>query len=1016
MSHPITNNALTQSSQDALNNALEYNRYTYGEGVEPRLHFDPIHRYDGSDGSYLDYINDLKAQTNTLDMAGTVINGQGIGWDGNNLTSNFDIRNTLAGRALTATGVINDTPLGMIGNTALRDILINRTLYNTQRETVGRINLDPVNMVRGGDIVRPDYSITIGYDALGKAAKVFSDITGIQTPLRLLNDDSSILEAGNSQNRIKNTGKGQVRALFENLNLNKYAPNYSDKRVKKISLEDKSTYGDKRKDFKGLLDNEVHYDDILNPGVDSLLSKTQSLFNHHNELNGEYIVYRREHYLMHDEKSVEVQPSETMNTVQIGGQHHLSKGSGVRNRANEFVRVFTKKNKYNKVGDLHKKRGLIYENSANNSVLDSNGFVRVSPYQSDNIQGTGFKSGSNMKRFMLSLENLAWDGYTNNLPTSEVGPGDKINDVKGRIMWFPPYDITFNDSTSVNIESTNFIGRGEPIYTYNNTERTGNLQFKIIIDYPSYMEDFKGETDEFFQRIATGVEDVSFTTNMSVDDRDTVEVANAKTDQEIMDIPQTPLDTFRVYFPYQNIAYDPAYEINGLNSTVTEEFIDALANQIETQCPACRITLTPTISGGENEDMGNGRVESIKVMLESAGVKQPITVERGLLGTILGEPFDPIDADINKRARIVAVSFEYDPLLNEENIKQVKPTEATPNRNLNQAIKKRFMNESMYFKKLQDDSPIAYEELNKAISQKIQFFHPGFHSMTPEGFNSRLTFLQQCTRQGPTQNENRADNLAFGKPPVCILRIGDFYHTKIMIDNLNFSYDPLVWDLNPEGIGVQPMICTVDISFKFLGGSSLEGPINKLQNAVSFNFFANTEVYDPRADKIVNGKYENGDAIRPDNPTPAEVKKNKVDPPVVKVDEAARVEKTLTTQSTDPSQQLMSNLDIVINNANKDEGVRFVITPKDGFDTTNFKPTKLKAEIQLVSRYDNENDGTVVAYQVLPVGTFEITSEVFGNGSSIKLNPNQVPGFTEATKLILTLKKDNLPLRAEYTI
>ena len=32
-----------------------------------------------------------------------------------------------------------------------------------------------------------------------------------------------------------------------------------------------------------------------------------------------------------------------------------------------------------------------------------------------------------------------------------------------------------------------------------------------------------------------------------------------------------------------------------------------------------------------------------------------------------------------------------------------------------------------------------------------------------------------------------------------------------------------------------------------IGGSSLTGPINKLQNAVSFNFFANTEVYESRS-------------------------------------------------------------------------------------------------------------------------------------------------------------------------
>jgi hypothetical protein len=43
---------------------------------------------------------------------------------------------------------------------------------------------------------------------------------------------------------------------------------------------------------------------------------------------------------------------------------------------------------------------------------------------------------------------------------------------------------------------------------------------------------------------------------------------------------------------------------------------------------------------------------------------------------------------------------------------------------------------------------------------KIKYFHPGFHSTTPEGLNSRLTFLLQCTRQGPTIGQG-ANNLAF---------------------------------------------------------------------------------------------------------------------------------------------------------------------------------------------------------------------------------------------------------------
>ena len=53
--------------------------------------------------------------------------------------------------------------------------------------------------------------------------------------------------------------------------------------------------------------------------------------------------------------------------------------------------------------------------------------------------------------------------------------------------------------------------------------------------------------------------------------------------------------------------------------------------------------------------------------------------------------------------------------------------------------------------------------------------------------------------------------------------------------------------MNPEGIGLQPMIATVSMNFKYIGGQGLEKPVSELQNALSFNFFGNTEVYDGRA-------------------------------------------------------------------------------------------------------------------------------------------------------------------------
>lgn len=164
----------------------------------------------------------------------------------------------------------------------------------------------------------------------------------------------------------------------------------------------------------------------------------------------------------------------------------------------------------------------------------------------------------------------------------------------------------------------------------------------------------------------------------------------------------------------------------------------------------------------------------------------------------------------------------------------------------------RYDQEYRFFKVLKEKSPLIFEQLK----DKIKYFDPAFHSMTPEGFNGRLNFLHQCTRQGNTVGASdpntmkTATNLAFGRPPICVLRLGDFYYTEIVITNMTITYDPLQWDLNSEGIGVQPLIANVNLTFNFIGGSDLAGPIKRLQNAMSFNYYANTEVYDNRADRV----------------------------------------------------------------------------------------------------------------------------------------------------------------------
>jgi hypothetical protein len=188
------------------------------------------------------------------------------------------------------------------------------------------------------------------------------------------------------------------------------------------------------------------------------------------------------------------------------------------------------------------------------------------------------------------------------------------------------------------------------------------------------------------------------------------------------------------------------------------------------------------------------------------------------------------------------------------NNEPVVPRQPIPRDNITKRVLRALLSECDYFETIKAETPMVYDNLR----DKLKFFQPAFHSTTPEGLNSRLTFLQQCMRPGdtiPTIKEingspqlqyNNATNTAFGAPPVLILRIGDFYNTKIIPNSLGIQYESL--DINPEGIGIQPMIANVSLSFNFVGGSGLKESIDKLQNALTFNYYANTEIYDDRAD------------------------------------------------------------------------------------------------------------------------------------------------------------------------
>jgi hypothetical protein len=1010
----------TEFAQFRKQNTL-YNLYldtTQQTDVSDLISLQPI----GASQQINGYLNEYGAlnlgggggTTQIADILGSVINGQGIGFSNTGIVTNFDIRSSLAGTILGATGVINDTRLGSIGAQQLALALANNAAFNVQEELLGSLNISEniLSLVKDGNLAgfRPNYQITVPTPGLGRIADYTARILGFTLPKSYLSDDGSIFQSENgdvanidrANSMILNTGRGQIKSLITNVIANSavngsnnpfrsgYAPGYKDNNgedavtsadtklyafstdnnknvikfwnkgetIPEISYRREqmvSEYGFKSPDDlyleqhfynniktptfswvskEGGLTNSTENGGVFTTGTKkSLLEKTQKLFNSKGMLN-----------IVSNKGDMNVNLPSQISSVNGNG---TSKGSAVISKErflpdgrydgiadtadNTYCRSWTTYNRYDQVSKLIRHRGLErnypYRNQMEGSVLDDNGFVKITPYSDDNA--------TDPKKYMFSIENLAWSDSESlaNLLECEKGPGDLTTGKKGRIMWFPPYNISINESSNVNWESTNFIGRGEPVYTYNNTERSGTLSFSIIVDHPSYVNSFRGPNgpdDNYVASFFAGCVDPSelFVNKLiTVSQKDEMQTKTNIIEQQKVTTPEQEPPPFIVYFPndedditsitttgYENgkmnrsltptqaIDYSQNPDGNGFgigeyvggvtsqtpwvdtnnfglnalpgglielpNSEILENwtdpnFLPKLNLYLEQYCPSCVMTITsyasPQGTKDANKKLADGRTKSLITLLKAnlysgksddykkARIKENPKGNVPIQNSQCEKPSGSVtDSEACKRDRKSVVTFKFDPDLQAENTAQPDPIVQTTNFNVNTKITNRFYTECSYFEKLTQTNKFVFD----SFRDKIKYFHPAFHSTTPEGLNSRLTFLQQCTRQGPTNEKQGASNLAFGRPPVCILRFGDFFHTKVVFDSVSIDYEPFVLDLNPEGVGVQPMMANVTLSFKFLGGSSLLGPINKLQNALSFNYYANTQVYDPRADYL----------------------------------------------------------------------------------------------------------------------------------------------------------------------
>jgi hypothetical protein len=835
------------------------------------------------------------------------------------------------------------------------------------------------------------------------------------------------------------------------------------------------------------------------------------------------------------------------------GYKEITKGSKVlsyvgeigQEVGTEYCRVFTKDTPYLQYNDLQKSDGVTTQGRRFSwSVLDNTYNLNIVPNRQEGgksstnlINGDGGEDTSYAKKYMFSLENLSWrtsrtPGYTvNDLPVCERGPNG------GRVMWFPPYELKFTESSNANWKATDFIGRPEPIYTYNNTNRTGTLSWKIVVDHPSVLNVITNKIlsnennrsrvdsilDSFFagcrkydlyelaKKYATVNPNDLYEIQQLINNKEvtreeltfikrTVQTGVDSTDQQSQEIASNiyggiDFDEYLnvgVYFPNdypkpnsQTLNYNTDFNVYQLQkdayikqpNSIGEQanvffdgVIDGNFNKVkdlvkdlkkslsESESGSITITFNSSTSApatiGYNQKLSDRRIESFINYIKSDNeLKKYVDKSRLLLvkGESLGEKTnsEPIlfnkeggqeviqsqnctDSDgegqqINREIftqRAMACRRSYidsifnnlevpttpEPIPNEIKTRDVltgvmvpqttiEPSveEVRVNRdNITKRVVRSLISECDYFEVIKEDSPMVYDNLK----EKLKYFQPAFHSTTPEGLNSRLTFLQQCMRPGDTiptikgsegssefEFTNSAVNTSFGSPPVLILRVGDFYNTKIIPEGLQIQYEGL--DINPEGIGVQPMIANVTLNFKFVGGSGLKSSIDKLQNSLTFNYYANTEMWDDRADST-DRSYEVFDKEfleRFSGPNPP----------------------TINQAATNLGQSNGSTIGVVMTNEfNEFEtGLISYSSFMDGMvnDTNRYFNTIINKNKEVLQKYNNAVRQQMMSERNYTLGNFSVAPQevnLFGKPKNLENNFNKI-----FKSLLADIKNDN---------
>jgi hypothetical protein len=591
-------------------------------------------------------------------------------------------------------------------------------------------------------------------------------------------------------------------------------------------------------------------------------------------------------------------------------------------KGNGACRTFTLYDQYDNYSRLIKFDG----NGEKNSVLRDSVLPKIAPVVGDDI--------NDKYRYFFTMENLAVKparyGNSNDAEDCDLGPNG------GKWMWFVPYNVKLSDNNSVNWSDMNFLGRPEPIFSYQNTTRSLSLSFSLLIDTVKNIQDvsptiqnyynylyacntvdydyddsgiepqdipkpkvkprkrktqpvfFKQKSVYYFKNDYYGVktENIDYTSGDSGEESE----ENQTNKPENGEQNKTFRPEDRGEDPLSSLTYNNDFlkDFTAATKFIFNNYDNVEKFKIDIQGYASELFRrngTSFVADKYNSDLGYRRAYGMmQTMIEYINDNSSGKIKLNVPPTVYlyNKPFN----------KTLIYNFKTDKVTFEFNLKSKGSSKASgnstfKNRNEIDEVQDRRVELSLitgYMKPSEDTKPIPpkptqeekdainkrdvapkkglpcdplltlnFEEIKKNNKfpvgfEKLNTFTPSFNSQTPFDFTKRYVFLHQLTRPSKLNNITSVDNTVFGRMPVFVIRYGDFIYSKAIARSINFDIQESTWDLNPEGMGVIPLMCNITMDLTLLGGQSLAGPIDRIQTANDSSFIANTS--------FNSGKYE----------------------------------------------------------------------------------------------------------------------------------------------------------------